>query len=923
MGAAGIAMNHAPSFGRWLRERRKALDLTQMDLAAQVGCAEATIGRIETDERRPSRQLAELLAAVLAVPDAERAAFVHFARSGDAAGFLVTPAPEAAQAPPPPFAGPLTAPLTPLIGRNEAIAALRRTFDDPAVRLLTLTGPPGIGKTRLALELAGALAAEFDGGVTFVALATIRDPALVPSAVAQALGLQDTGDALPTVQVADYLWHRHLLLVLDNFEQVVEAAPLVIDWLAACPDVKVLVTSREALNVRGEHQFVVPPLTLPDLDHLPVGELLDYAAVALFVERAQAGTPAFALTGANAGAIATICRRLDGLPLAIELAAARVRLLSPQAMATRLESRLALLTGGPRDLPARQQTLRAAIGWSYDLLPPGEQRLFARLGVFQGGFTLAAVEAVCNAGGDLPVDPLDAIQSLMDKSLVRQAAEGADVRFSMLETIREYAWERLEAHGEAATIAQRHCEHFLALAEAAALQFAGGVRAAWARRLERDYDNLRAALHWSLAAPRPDDLAARLAGALWQFWMTYGYVSEGRDWLERALAAPPAAPGPTAGGARALFGAGKLAACQGDLTAAHRLLTASLAAWEALGDGPQAIGTRCELAGLAREEGDLARARALAEESAAQARALADRENLAWALYHLGMVDLRERDQARSRARFEEALALLREIGNALDVMVLLQALADATSMQGDYAAACRLAEESLTLARTVGDRRDVVASLHNLGYAAYRYGDFPRAATLLAETTAQAAELGLKGRYAWSLNHRGDVARRQGDYERAAALYAESLARFGESGEKQGTAAVRHNLGYVARHSGDMRLAATHFAAALTLFTELGYAWSIADTLAGVAGVLVGAGDSATAAQLFSAARAQHAAMDPSGALGEPANQAEWEQTAAALRAALDEPALSLAAATGQTWPLDQAIAHARAALTALGAPA
>jgi predicted ATPase/DNA-binding XRE family transcriptional regulator len=453
-------MNHAASFGRWLRERRKALDLTQFDLAVRVGCAEATIGRIEADERRPSRQIAELLAAALGIPPDDRPAFIQFARTGAATSEAAPPDPPAV-APVRTVTGAAALPLTPLIGRDQAVAAVRAALGRPDVRLLTLTGPPGIGKTRLAVQVAAEVLDQFAGGVFFVALGTIGDPDLVPATIATALDLKDTGDTPVLVRLIEFLHDKQVLLVLDNFEQVVEAAPPLVEWLDGCPELKVLVTSRAALNVRGERQFAVPPLTLPDLRHASdLDTLAGSAAVTLFVDRARAVQPSFALTGGNAGAIATICNRLDGLPLAIELAAARVKLLSPQAMSMRLERRLPLLTGGPPDLPVRQQTLRAAIAWSYDLLPPGEQVLFARLGIFVGGATLAAIEAVCNARGDLPVDGLDGVASLVDKSLLRQAPGGDDnPRVNMLETIREFALERLAERGEEAALRQCHGDY--------------------------------------------------------------------------------------------------------------------------------------------------------------------------------------------------------------------------------------------------------------------------------------------------------------------------------------------------------------------------------------------------------------------------------------------------------------------------------
>src|SRR5215213_7952186 len=443
-------MDLETSFGRWLRQRRRALDLTQQDLARQVGCAIITIQKLEADERRPSRQLAERLADKLMVAPDDRAALMLLARGEPYLDPRAAEAPEQPRPVPPQPRGNLPVPLTRLIGRKQDLAAVRNTLLRSETRLLTLIGPPGIGKTRLSLAVAHEVQAAFADGASFVALAPLSDPSLVIATTALALGIKENAgqSLLQTLKAA--LYSKRLLLVLDNFEQVLEAAPLVVELLEACPGLKALITSRAALHVRGERLYALPVLLLPDLTQLPTtGALARTPAIALFVERAQAVRPDFRLTAQNAQTVAEICVRLDGLPLAIELAAARIGLLSPEALLVRLEQRLAVLTDGARDLPPRHRTLRAAIGWSYELLDASEQALFRRLGVFVGGCALEVAEAVCNAEGDLPWTVVDGLAALLDKSLLRlETGVDGEPRFVMLETIRAYALERLAASGE-------------------------------------------------------------------------------------------------------------------------------------------------------------------------------------------------------------------------------------------------------------------------------------------------------------------------------------------------------------------------------------------------------------------------------------------------------------------------------------------
>jgi predicted ATPase/class 3 adenylate cyclase len=432
-----------------------------------------------------------------------------------------------------------------LVGREREVEDIRGRLLAPEVRLLTLTGPGGTGKSRLALQAAADLIEEFEDGVYFVALATLTDPTLVASSVAQVLGVRESGNQPLIEGIEDYLQDKRLLLVLDNFEQILEAAPLASELLSSAPHLKVLATSRIPLRIYGEREYAVPPLAIPDPKMLPALEVLSqYEAVRLFIERAEAAKAGFEITSENAPAVAEICARLDGLPLAIELAAARIKLLPPNAILARLSNRLKLLTGGARDLPERQRTLRGAIEWSHTLLEEGEKTLFARMAVFSGGRTLEAVEAVCDAEGDLPMDVFDGVSSLVDNSLLRQE-EGpeSEPRFVMLETIHEYAREKLRESGEADQIGRAHTGYFLALAEEAEPELTGSDQVGWLERLEAEHDNLRAALSRSLE--RSDaELGLGLASALLYFWFQRGYWGEGRGWLEEALAVNAGAAAP-------------------------------------------------------------------------------------------------------------------------------------------------------------------------------------------------------------------------------------------------------------------------------------------------------------------------------------------------------------------------------------------
>jgi predicted ATPase len=531
--------------------------------------------------------------------------------------------------------------------------------------------------------------------------------------------MQEAGGQSLQASLVQYLRDRRVLLLLDNFEQVVAAAPVVTDLLAACPLLTVLVTSREALHVRSERVWPVPPLVVPDLADLPDPEALaQVPAVALFVERAQAVQPDYALTTENAPLVAAISTRLDGLPLALELAAARINLFTPAALFARLDRRLALLTTGPRDLPARQQTLRGAIAWSYDLLDAGEQALFRRLGVFVGGATLAAAEAVCDRGDTGVPDVLEGLGSLLYKCLLGQEVLAVGTSyFTMLETIRAYALEQLAASGEEADLRERHARFFLALAEQAEPELRGADQRLWLDRLEREHDNLRAALEWARAASSGDspgkapEIGLRLVAALWRFWWRRGHIGEGRERLAAALAARA----PTPALARALYGAGYMAFVQGDYAAVGPLFEESLAISRAAGDRAAQATALNGLGHAASHIRDYAAAQAFFGEGLALQHELKDPGGVATALNNLGLIATSRRDYALARAQMEESLALSRQLGDLWGVATALNNLALVARGQQDYVAACALIAESLAIRRELGDKYGIAFCLAGL----------------------------------------------------------------------------------------------------------------------------------------------------------------------------------------------------------------
>jgi predicted ATPase/serine/threonine protein kinase len=695
-----------------------------------------------------------------------------------------------------------------LIGRERELGAL--VGELRRARLVTVTGPGGTGKTRLATAAGRALLPEFEQGAFFVELAAIREPALVVSAIAQALEVKETGGTGIGEKLERFLRDRELLLVLDNFEQVVDAAPLVARLLAGAPRLKALVTSRERLHVSVEREFPLAPLELPPSDRLPTsGELGGFGAVALLVERARAARPGFelsALSDPARGAVAEICRRLDGLPLAIELAAARLRMLTPEALLARLDRQLKLLTGGARDLPERQQTMRAAIAWSYDLLDDAERDLFARLSVFSGGWTLDAAEEVTRGpwpvardadseiasggngesratghGSRATTDILDLLTQLADKSLVVVEEGMEERRYRMLETIRQFAAERVAERGEGGEeerLRAAHASWFVELAEAHADEYRQRRNIRLLVQLERDLDNMRAALEWS--ERRAPGMLLRLCGAMGLVWSMRGLWSEGRSWLERALVGDRSR---SLDRAKALFWAGRMARSQSDYEPAREWLTESIALRRELGDRFGVANALGELGSAIHGLGDFDAAEALWCEGLALADELGDLGLRAHLLNYLAAAVHERHDVDRAQTLIEEYLSISRELGDGPRVAVALYNLGVMAHGRGEYGRATELLEESLALARDFDQRPLATRVSHVLGNVAGSQGDFGRAARLRAEASREYLAMGDRYMIAILFEDVVPEALARGMGERAAHLLG-ALMRFEETGE-------------------------------------------------------------------------------------------------------------------------------------------
>jgi predicted ATPase/DNA-binding CsgD family transcriptional regulator len=774
---------------------------------------------------------------------------------------------------------PLPTPLTPLIGRQQEVATACDLLRRVQVRLLVLTGPGGIGKTRLALQTATDLRQDFPAGVCFVSLESLRDPALVAPAIAHALDLKETARESVVDHLKSFLREQHLLLLLDNFEQVAPVAPLLTELLAACPKLKVLVSSRTRLHVRGEHEYVVPPLALPDPKQLAdSGALSQYAAVALFLQCAWAFQPEFQVTSTSTRAIAEICVRLEGVPLAIELAAARIKLFPPQVLLAQLSRRLPILTSGPQDAPIRQQTLRNTLTWSYSLLNSWEQWLLRQLSVFVGGCTLQAAAAVCCAFGNSveasASSVLDGVASLIDKSLLYQTEQQEEEpRFCMLEMTREYGQEMLARCEETEATQQAHALYYLALVEQAAQAWEGPQHGAWLGRLERDHDNLRAAMQWSLEREENGDrleVAFRFGTAMRSFWQVRGYFNEGRTFLGRILT--------QSGGslpswrAQALNDAVLLAVSQGDHEWGEALCQENLLRCRELRDGSAVARTLYLLGWLALLQGNLATAHSRLSESLALFREVGDKGGILISLFWMGVVLIYQGEYTRARAVFVQTLAMQRELGNKRGIAWSLFHLAWIHFLaQSDHIPVRSLLTEAGALFKEIGDKWGIAECCHLLGRLSLQQGDAVTAHRLLEQSLTLFRGIGNRRGIARSLSHLGDVAARQQDWARARMLYEESLTEAQETSD----------------------------------IVEMAF------RLEGVAGVVAAGGASLAnvlwAAQLWGAAETLRETM---GAPLPPVEHATYAERVAATRSSIGKRIFAAYWALGRTMTPEQALA-------------
>lgn len=669
----------------------------------------------------------------------------------------------------------LPRPLTPLIGRTRDVERLAGLVGRDDVRLVTITGPAGVGKTRLALAVASVVEDDYPDGVGFVGLGAVANADLLLSTIGQSVGLRDSGDRPLADLLADYLRDRPMLLVLDNFEHLLAAAPVVAELLARSAPVKVIVTSRAVLRLRGEHEYQTSPLPAPrDVTLVTSSDLERYGAVALFVQQARTVQPDFTLSPSNAALVGRICARLDGLPLAIELAAARLRLLSLAELLARLERPLAILTGGARDLPPRLQTLRDAIGWSYDLLDVDERAVFRRLAVFAGGCSIEAAEDVADTPHPEQKSVLDVLASLVDKSLLRQEDRAVGVsRLTMLETVRDYAFERLVEAGDAETARLRHLAYFTALAEAAASHRVGREQGDWFDRLEEERDNLRVTLRFAL--DRSDAVSAyRLAAALWPFWLRRGYLTEGRGWLGEILvldSAPPEAR------AAVLVGAGTLAHYQGDLATATALAGQALRLYRALGDTLGVAAALDCLALVARTRGDYAGAVALYDEALSLLSQGGDAGHIAHTLFYKAITLWHQSENAAAGPTVERALVGYRSVGDEVGVSYCQGLLGSVAMRRGDLKEGRALLEAAIATARWAGDRKATSRLLHILAEINLAEGDTAGARGMLEESLALVRELGDRPNVAWNLEGLASVANAEGEPEYAALLFGTASA--------------------------------------------------------------------------------------------------------------------------------------------------
>jgi predicted ATPase/DNA-binding XRE family transcriptional regulator len=751
------------AFGSRLRRLRRQAGLTQEELAERAGMSVRGLGDLERGvSQAPYRATVQQLALALQLSPDERATLESAGRR-PAKAILRDSLPSRRV---------IATPSSPLIGRSNEMTRIMTLIGDGDTRLITLTGPGGVGKTRLALEVAARLQGSAMAEIAVVPLASVRLAKLVAPTIARSLGLRAGSEWEAVERIACYIDRRDALFVLDNLEHLPEAVDVVAQLLQSCPGLRVLVTSRAPLHLRDEQEYPIQPLSVPNLRYSPPASALrQYSAVELFVQRATAVQPEFTIGATNAATVAGICVHLDGLPLALELAAARIKMLPPQELLGRLErdGSLRILTGGARDLPDRLQTMRSAVAWSHDLIDPRVQVLFRRLAVFAGGCTLASAEAICSLGGDLDGEVLDGIAELVDQSLLRvEEPTGGEARFALLEPVREYAAERLDGNGEVDAVRARHAEYFLALAESAEEELGGPDQARWLELLQAEHDNIREALA-SLSEAGEGPSMLRLSAALWQFWRVRAHLSEGGAYLDQALLVEDSDPGLRA---KALRGAGVLAHDRGQYERAISLLEESLQLYTQLESEVGIAHVSVALAYICNDQGDYERSATLYTKGLTLFRSVGDRANSARVMSDLACVELNQGRLGAARELYAESLELSRELGDSRAIAIALLNLGALTSQEGQYGNAIELFQASLEIRRTLGDDAGVALVLLDLGEANWLRGEHDQAASLLAESLTLSQRAGNQRVTIFALITLAAFAADRGQARRASHLW-------------------------------------------------------------------------------------------------------------------------------------------------------
>jgi non-specific serine/threonine protein kinase len=828
------------SFGEWLKRRRAAEGWTQEQLALKINCSTSALRKFESEERRPSAEVVKQLADVFNISQGERASFLRYAR-GDwqaIAGSDSEDTPWHTSPARTTTRSNLPVSTSSFIGRgkeqNEIIHLIGKS------RLITLIGVGGIGKSRLSIQTASALLEDFPDGIWFVELAPLSDPALVPQAIVNTLGLIEQANRTPQIILTDFLKAKKALIIFDNCEHLIQACAQTVETLLqSCPHLHILATSRETLSITGETVYLVPSLTTPDPVKSTLDILLQYEAVRLFVERSQSMIHDFSLTVFNASAIAQICHHLDGIPLAIELAAARAKVLRVEEIAARLDDRFRLLTSGSRTALPRHQTLQALIDWSHDLLSENERLLLRYLSVFAAGWTLEAAESVCSDENIQKHEILDLLTQLVNKSLIlAERKQGHETRYHMLETIRQYAREKLWAAGEGASMRQRHLAYFVDLAERAEPNLRAFGMVMWLDRLEAEHDNIRVALEWAQESDVEAQL--RVASALLWFWHIRGHKNEGIEWLERGLsieeaerAGQPLRPSRAMIRGKALFVSGFLIHMMGKYQRAVEFAEASLLIFRKLGPaGRRDSAYVLCLLGTHQLRQDVRQARILLEESLTLSQEAGDKFGIAQCLDDLSAVAWNEGRKEEARALLDEDLALRKEMGDKDGTAFILGELGNQAVRKGDYKQAIMYYEEGLALFQEVGNKRGASMTLSYLGGVARAQDNYEWATILLEEALTLEQDLGDKQATANRLVDLGAVAQSEGAYKRATQTYAEALKLFRESDNQFGIAMVLRHLGLAALEHGDYEQASKRLQEALVINQEIGNKFQSALTL-------------------------------------------------------------------------------------------